>query len=105
MLVRYWFRLKGYVKNKAHPEGSMAEGHLAEESAIFSSHYLEGIETRFSRPRRNEDTIAEYDVNYLFSSGGRSMGKIEITKLDHVSWVQAHRYVLFQHEEVKSYVE
>lgn len=105
MLFRCFLRYKSYVKNKAHPEACIAEGHLAEESAIFYSQYLDGIETRFSRPRRNEDTLKEYDANYLFSSGGRFMGKTEMTKLDPITWVQAHRYVLFQHEEVKSYIE
>ncbi|GJV02180.1 retrovirus-related pol polyprotein from transposon TNT 1-94 [Tanacetum coccineum] len=35
------------------PEGSIAEGYVAEEALTFCSHYLKGVETRFNRPDRN----------------------------------------------------
>ncbi|GJT87199.1 F-box domain containing protein [Tanacetum coccineum] len=37
---RYMKKLKGYVRNKAKPEGSIAEGYVAEEALTFSSHYF-----------------------------------------------------------------
>ena len=37
---RYMKTLKGYVKNKARPEGSMANGYLREESIGFLNEYL-----------------------------------------------------------------
>ncbi|GMP85118.1 hypothetical protein CsSME_00038407 [Camellia sinensis var. sinensis] len=49
-IERYLQRLKSYVRNKAHPEGSIAEGYIAEECLIFCSRYLESIETVFNRP-------------------------------------------------------
>ncbi|GKC23530.1 hypothetical protein Tco_1025680 [Tanacetum coccineum] len=54
---RYTKKLKNYVKNKAKPEGSIAEGYVAEEALTFCSQYLKGVETRFNRHGRNEDGL------------------------------------------------
>ncbi|KAL0546349.1 hypothetical protein IC582_016257 [Cucumis melo] len=54
--------LKQYVRNKARPEGSIAEGYVMNESSTFCSRYLRGIETRFTRDERNDDTIVENEV-------------------------------------------
>ena len=37
---RYLRTLKGYVKNKACPEGSIAEGYISEECLTFCSHFF-----------------------------------------------------------------
>ncbi|XP_023753719.2 uncharacterized protein LOC111902075 [Lactuca sativa] len=42
---RYMKKLKNYVRNKARPEGSIAEGYVAEEALSFCSMYLEDVET------------------------------------------------------------
>lgn len=47
--------LQDYVRNRARPEGSIAEGYIAEESLTFCSMYLNDIETIFTRPERNYD--------------------------------------------------
>ncbi|KAL0546655.1 hypothetical protein IC582_016567 [Cucumis melo] len=54
--------LKQYVRNKARPEGSIAEAYVMNESNTFCSRYLRGIETRFTRDERNDDTIVENEV-------------------------------------------
>ncbi|XP_019258754.1 PREDICTED: uncharacterized protein LOC109236969 [Nicotiana attenuata] len=59
---------KSFVRNKAQPEGSIAEGYLAEESLTFCSRYIEDIETRFNRPRRVRD-----DPNVTEPSGTSSI--------------------------------
>ena len=47
--------LKRYVRNMAHPEGSVAEAYIASECLTFASRYLkEDIETRYNRRRRYE---------------------------------------------------
>jgi hypothetical protein len=48
-------RYKGYMCNKAEPEGSIAEGYVAEEILNFCSRYLESLQTVFNRPLRNPD--------------------------------------------------
>ncbi|GKC59228.1 hypothetical protein Tco_1086826, partial [Tanacetum coccineum] len=52
---RYMKKLKGYVRNKAKPKGSIAEGYVAEEALTFSSHYFQDVTTKFNRPNRNVD--------------------------------------------------
>ena len=39
-LERFMKVLKGFVRQKTRPEGSMAEGWLAQESCVFISEYL-----------------------------------------------------------------
>ena len=56
-------RLKSYVRNKAQPEGSIAEGYSADECLTFFSHYLSHKETLFNRPRRNYD-VADGETIY-----------------------------------------
>ena len=50
--------LKQYVRNKACHEGSIAEAFLMNECLTFYSMYLTGIETRFSRNSRNDDSMS-----------------------------------------------
>ncbi|OMO52139.1 Zinc finger, CCHC-type [Corchorus capsularis] len=96
---RFLLKLGSYLRNKRYPEGSIAEGYLAEECLTFCSRYLEGIETRFSRLGRNVGVVEnELHSNYLFQSGGQSKGKVEVVELDPRALVQAHQYVLFHHE-------
>ncbi|XP_020080846.1 uncharacterized protein LOC109704510 isoform X2 [Ananas comosus] len=101
---RFFVRLKSYVRNRAHPEGSIAEGYIAEECLTFCSRYLDGVETRFNRPVRNPDPLTnEVQRLYLFSSAGRAIGKVEDIVLDDKSWVQAHRYVLRHCDEIQGF--
>nr|GEW38257.1 hypothetical protein [Tanacetum cinerariifolium] len=54
-IKRFMKKLKGYVQNKAKPEGSIAEGYVAEEALTFSSHYFWDATTKLNRPDRNVD--------------------------------------------------
>ena len=97
-LIRYLGHLKSYVKNRAQPEGSIAEGYLAEECLTFCSRYLAGIETRFNRVGRVDDFSSQCDFNqesFIFPSIGRSVGKVLTFTLTQLELTQAHRYVLF----------
>ncbi len=47
-IYMYLCKLKCYVQNKAHPEGSIAEGYQADECLTFCSWYLHGIKTIFN---------------------------------------------------------
>ncbi|XP_040968270.1 uncharacterized protein [Gossypium hirsutum] len=101
-IERFISKLKSYCRNKRYPEGSIAEGYLAEECMTFCSRYLEDAETRLNRPSRN-DGLNDHDLaeTYLFQSYGEPIGKVEITELDDISWIQAHRYVLFHHDSIE----
>ncbi|CAN0918292.1 hypothetical protein LINGRAHAP2_LOCUS30786 [Linum grandiflorum] len=54
-IERYLMTLKAHVTNRAHPEASIAEWNIANESIEYCSRYFEGVETRFNRPDRNND--------------------------------------------------
>ena len=41
-IERYLAKLKSYVRNRSKPEGSIAEGYLAEECLTFCSRFLSG---------------------------------------------------------------
>lgn len=43
------------MRNKARPEGSIAEAYVDAECLTFCSMHLEDIETRFNRQERNFD--------------------------------------------------
>jgi hypothetical protein len=54
---RYLRTVKGYVRNKAHPEGSIAEGYITEECMTFCSLFFKDMP---SRPERHESAaVAE----------------------------------------------
>ena len=111
--------LKSYVHNRAHPEGSIAEGYLAQESLTFCSRYLSGVETVFTRPIRNDDEVRRNEteesnsfcpgrplgkkLNNRFSTGKRN--RSSNSSLDDQSLAQAHRYVLFNVDAVTIFRE
>ncbi|KAK5825828.1 hypothetical protein PVK06_020696 [Gossypium arboreum] len=68
----------------------------------FYSRYLEDAETRLNRLSRNAG-LNDHDLaeTYLFQSYGEPIGKVEIVELDDISWIQAHRYVLFHHDSIE----
>ncbi|TYK16523.1 hypothetical protein E5676_scaffold21G003360 [Cucumis melo var. makuwa] len=72
LIKRSLCTLKQYVRNKARPEGSIAEAFVMNESSTFSSCYLSGIETRFTRDEQNDDTIIEDGVLELREFGNLS---------------------------------
>lgn len=55
---RFIKKLKDYVRNRAQLEGSIAEGYVVDKGWTFYSMYLEGVETKFNRPNRNEDNCS-----------------------------------------------
>ncbi|KAM3358035.1 hypothetical protein P3S68_020966 [Capsicum galapagoense] len=57
--------LMSFVRNKALPEASIAEGYLAEESLTFCSWYIEVIETRFNQPRCVRDDTNDIEPSVM----------------------------------------
>jgi len=58
---RYMKGLKGFVKNKAKPEGSMANGYLREESIGFLNEYLSEYTPTTKRAWDDKEEPAMYD--------------------------------------------
>ena len=92
----YIEKLKNYVRNRARPEGSIAEGYVIDEALTFCSMYLQGIETKFNRPERNEDPIQNGPMPSLlvFQSCCRPIGKKNIVHLNDHLRKKTHWYIL-----------
>ena len=103
---RYLGKLKKYVRNKARPEGSIAEAYIVEESLTFCSMYLSGFETRFNRHERNDDRQNE-EISSLsvFNQRARPFGKREEIQLPRKLIQKAHWYILNNCEELQPYLE
>ncbi|XP_077224998.1 uncharacterized protein LOC143858225 [Tasmannia lanceolata] len=106
-IERYLLTLKSYVRNRSRPEGSIAEGYLAEECMTFCSRYFEGVESKLNRPVRNDEDIpSEIEEGFtIFSVAGRPIGNAKTCALDQVIVDQAHRYVLFNCPVVEPFIE
>ncbi|KAG8371533.1 hypothetical protein BUALT_Bualt13G0097800 [Buddleja alternifolia] len=105
-LCKYLYKLKQYVGNKAFPEGSMAEGYIAEECLTFCSMYLNDIETQFNKAERNYERHRGRSREGLsvFSENSRLVGKGVYDYLDEKSWKQVHSYVLKNCDEVLTFM-
>lgn len=97
-LISFGYRelidLKKYVRNRAYPEASIANGYLMAECMNFCARYFNEVETKTNRPIRNDDGGNKF---------GRPFGKGVRVCLDDVSWVQAHRYVLVNTKAVTQF--
>lgn len=96
--------MKGTVKNKAHPEGSIAESYIINESLTFCSLYLNGVETKFNRKERHFErenlqpsTFAVFS-NKIQTFGAANFGVLTIRERDILHW-----YVLSNCDELRPY--
>lgn len=72
--------LKSYVRNRACPEGSIAEAYIANECLTFCSQYLEGGDSRSYCSRRcNDENENETSKDKcLFPSIGETYGAVDV---------------------------
>ena len=96
-MYRYLSTLKSYVCNCARLEGSIIEAYIANECLTFYACYLKGGESRYYWSKKNEGLKEHEEENrgQVFLKVGQSYGKIDGFMLDEKTWLQAHRYVLF----------
>ncbi|KAG8369264.1 hypothetical protein BUALT_Bualt15G0133400 [Buddleja alternifolia] len=93
---RYLLTLKKYVRNRAHPKGSNAQGYLMDECMKFCSRYHSNVETKENRQPRNCDGD---------ESMGQVIGKGERFKIDKCTLLQVHRYVSANVDAIEPYQE
>lgn len=102
---RMMFKLKKYIRNKSRPAGSICEGWRADECMTFCSMYLEGVETAFNRPSRNEDTTEEIQSGVsVFRGVGKVLGAVRMDHLFTDEMEVIHRYILFNCTEVEPFI-
>ncbi|XP_043694262.1 uncharacterized protein LOC122644969 [Telopea speciosissima] len=97
--------LKDYMRNARHPEGSIAEGYIANECLQFCALHIKGLETRLTHPKRNVDNehLQVEQQHWAFSCKGRPLGRAAMVRLEWKEIVQAHRYVLLHYEPIDTY--
>lgn len=102
-IERYLGKLKSYVRNRNRPEGSIAEGYLAEECVTFCSRFL-------SVDGGTENTSIDFgrcptDLEYHIGTKKNKDGKM--FNLKDAVWKATHRYVLFNsgNKEIESLIE
>ena len=95
------------VRNKARPEGSIAEGYIVDECLIFCSRFFkDGTETRFNKDDRNQDIRRKPDRDEMevFSVGAEGLGKSILKhfdkEFDKMVW-----YVLNNCDDVERYIK
>ena len=95
---RYLRTVKGYVRNKAHPEGSIAEGYITEECMTFGSEFFKDMPTR---PDRHESTTVPKPVVGLsvftdldYSRKGYSFEKVSDSEM-----LRIRHYILTNTDE------
>ena len=102
---RRLYTLKKYLRNKARPEGSIAEGYVADECLTFCSRYMDDVETRYNREERNPAYVdaSAYAVA-AFGHGVKFTSACDYT-LDDDAITDMVWYVLNNCEEVAAYRE
>ena len=103
---RFLHTLKQFVRNKARPEGSIAEAYIDSECLTFCSMYLEGVETKFNREERNYDGNQGQQSERLsvFGQNFRPLGSINRRELNLKELTKARLYVLNNCNEIDQYV-
>lgn len=107
--IRYLRTLKSYIRNRAHPEGCIAEGYLADECLTFCSRYMSDIDTKFNRKVRNDDEDIEEDTLKsnleVFRPLGHTIGGSTPKHLDHLECDQIHFYILQNYDPLLKFVQ
>lgn len=104
-VLRYLRTLKAYVRNKARPEGSIAEGYLVDECLTFCSRYLKNTPTKFNKPQRNDDRHVTNCKMSIFKNTGQPKGRPKPINLSSTEFHQACMYVLKNCDEVWPFIE
>jgi hypothetical protein len=103
-MYRFLKKCKGYVRTKSHPEGSIMEGSLFDEALTLCSRYLQD-ETHFNHRVRNRLPTQICVTTPFFHKIGRALAGKCVVNLDHKTWLQAHRYVLFNYSNIEPYLK
>lgn len=101
------FRLLGtykkYVRNKARPEGSIAEAYMAYESSTFCSMYLCDVETEFTRPERNNDGSDPSVKLLVFAQKAHPFGGHLMVEMSKEDMEVAYWYILDNCDEIEDF--
>ena len=89
---------KGYVRNIARPEGSIAEAYIATEALIFCSKYIETADQLSKEVGEDNPGLNVFD--YSVRVTGKSRQESKPKDLDKMVW-----YVLNNSPEILPYIK
>ena len=104
LFIRFVSSLKQFVRNKARPEGFIAEAYIAKECLTFCSMYLQGIETYFNRAEQNFDMAKEGGLP-IFSQKFRPIEGSKYIELRKEELNIVHWYILNNCDDVEPFIE
>ncbi|KAK1421831.1 hypothetical protein QVD17_24494 [Tagetes erecta] len=107
-IERYLGHLKRYVRNKAKPEGSIAEGYVVEEAMTFCSHYLRGVESKLDKRDLNDDKTSNGARSFaldIFRLSGRGIGKKDVRILPDNIMKKAIWFIFNNCQQIQPYLE
>ncbi|XP_025799550.1 uncharacterized protein LOC112879501 isoform X2 [Panicum hallii] len=95
-IEKYLRTLKGYVRNKAQPEGSIAEGYISKECMTFCSCFLEDIDTKLNRPAHHESsTVNEPPAGLSIFGSMLQMRHYILSNYDEaILWINEHKELM-----------
>jgi len=98
--------LKNFVRNRARPEGSIAEAYVASDTLTFCSRYMEDVDTRFNQ---NVGSVGDGPLvgdTSVFMHGVTLVGANRVHYIDDDAvMAKLVWYVLNNCDEVEPYVE
>ena len=99
-------KLKAYVRNKARPEGSIAEGYIDNECLMFCSLYYNDTETIWNRLERIYDVDVHTRENNVsvFQPAFRGLGRQNMDELSDTDWEKLRWYVVNNSVELQPYL-
>lgn len=103
-ICRYLGSLKQFVRNKAYLEGSIAEAYVVHECLTWCSLHLEGIETTFNRPDRNNDSLEDGELD-VFTNKVGYISPSTYVALSDVELQTAAWYIINNCQEIQPYLE
>jgi hypothetical protein len=103
---RYLRTAKGYVRNKAYPEGSIAEGYILEECLTFCSRFLD-VDTKLNRVNRHESIAVNEPPSGLsiFSDMDYSRRGQTIQIIEGDEMRKMRHYIISNCDEASQWVE
>jgi hypothetical protein len=98
--------VKGYVRNKAHPEGSIAEGYILEECLTFCSRFLD-VDTKDNRVDQHEIVTVNEPPSGLsiFSEMDYKRRRQMVEEIPPNEFRKMRHYIICNCDEVGPYVE
>ncbi|XP_066341633.1 uncharacterized protein [Miscanthus floridulus] len=81
--------LKNFVRNRARPEGSIAEAYMASDTLTFCSRYMEDIDNRFNHddgsdgemPLPDDISVFKHGVTLVGSNRSQYIDDVDLNKL------------------------